>query len=210
MNRPGKVMKHHATRELYDYWNRLRGSRAAPERSEVEFAAIRYLIADMFMLEVDSAHRFPFVLSGTRINALGCAEQKGRSFLDLWTESEQRALAAMLLTVTDASCPALAQAVAVLEGWPEHNIEILLLPLGRPGHERARVLGLISPSEAPNWLGLRPANITLTSLYPVESDGAGRRFEVRGRFPSIEARDADAPAKKPSHLKILDGGRRIP
>ncbi|MGA3303136.1 MAG: PAS domain-containing protein [Methylovirgula sp.] len=207
-------MKHQATRELFEYWNRLRGSRTAPERSEIEFAAIRNLLADMFMLEVDAAHRFPFVLSGTRVNALACAEQKGRSFLELWAPREQRAIAAMLLTVMDASCPLLATAIAAPDGWPNHEIEILFLPLGRPGHERARILGLISPSAAPSWLGLRPAkNMSLASLHPVGSENAARPFEVRTLFASAQAGDAapetEAQAKKP-YLKILDGGRRNP
>ncbi len=207
-------MKHDATCELFDYWNRLRGSRTAPERSEIEFAAIRNLLADMFMLEVDAAHRFPFVLSGTRVNALACAEQKGRSFLEFWAPQEQRAIAAMLLTVIDASCPVIATASAAPEGWPNHEIEILLLPLGRPGHERARILGLISPSAPPRWLGLRPArNMSLASLHPIDSESMMRRLEVRTLFAPAEAadatRDTDAPAKKP-YLKVLDGGRRIP
>ncbi len=135
------------------------------------------------MLEVDAAHRFPFVLSGTRVNALACAEQKGRSFLELWAPQEQRTIAAMLLTVMDASCPVLATAIAAPEGWPNHEIEILFLPLGRPGHERARILGLISPSAAPSWLGLRPAkNMSLASLHPVGSENAARPFEVRDAF----------------------------
>src|SRR5579863_3160979 len=125
----GNVMKHHATRELFDYWNRLRGSRAAPERAELDLAALRGLIADMFMLKVDAAHLFPFVLSGTRINALACAEQKGCSFLDLWAPSDAQNVAAMLLRAMDASCPVLAHATATPEGWPAHDIEILFLPL---------------------------------------------------------------------------------
>lgn len=203
-------MKHEATRTLFDYWNRLRGARTAPERSEVEFAAIRHLLADMFMLEVDAEHRFPFVLSGTRVNALGCTEQKGCSFLELWAEPEQRAIAAVLLTVIDASCPVLATANAAPEDWPVHEIEILFLPLGRPGHERARILGLISPSAPPRWLGLRAVkNMSLASLHPVERESVTRRFEARTPFAPAAAPDTGTETKKP-YLKILDGGRRTP
>jgi len=103
-------MRHRAARELFDYWNALRGSRPAPERAEIDLAAIRGLIADMFMLEVDAADLFPFVLSGTRVNALACTEQHGRSFLDLWARQEQRNVAALLLAVIDSACPLIAVA----------------------------------------------------------------------------------------------------
>ena len=67
-------MRQAATRELFDYWNRLRGERGAPERSEVDLAAISKLLADTFLLEIDVAHRFPFLMSGSRVNALFCDE----------------------------------------------------------------------------------------------------------------------------------------
>lgn len=207
-------MKHHATRELFDYWDRLRGSRAAPERAEIDLAAIRGLIADMFMLKVDAAHLFPFVLSGTRINALTCAEQKGRSFLDLCAPKDARNVAAMLLTVMDASCPVLANATATPEGWPAHEIEILFLPLGRRGQDTARILGLIAPATAPSWLGLRPAkNLTLSSLRPVDGSTAPRPFDVHAmsgkREDPLGTPSSDKPAKNAAHLKVLDGGREL-
>jgi hypothetical protein len=206
-------MKHQAARELFDYWNRLRGSRAAPERAELDLAAIRGLIADMFMLKVDAARLFPFVLSGTRINALTCAEQKGHSFLDLWAAKDARNVAAMLSTVIDAACPALASAIATPEGWPAHEIEILLLPLGRRGQETARILGLIAPATAPSWLGLKPAdNLSLASLRPVDS-GAARAFEVHMTLEEVEntvgTQSSDKPLKNTGHLKVFDGGREL-
>ncbi|MFZ0730314.1 MAG: PAS domain-containing protein, partial [Methylovirgula sp.] len=91
-------MRQAATRELFDYWNRLRGERGAPERSEVDLAAISKLLADTFLLEIDVAHRFPFLMSGSRVNALFCAEQKSRSFLDLWSPRDAHNVAAVLLT----------------------------------------------------------------------------------------------------------------
>ena len=207
-------MKHHATRELFDYWNRLRGSRAAPERAEIDLAVIRGLIADMFMLKVDAAQLFPFVLSGTRINALTCTEQKGRSFLDLWAPEDARNVAAMLATVIDASRPVLANATATPEGWPAHEIEILFLPLGRRGQENARILGLIAPASAPSWLGLKPANnLALSSLRPIDNSTGPRPFEVHETVAetknTIGTQSSDKPIKNAVHLKVFDGGREL-
>ena len=50
-------MKHPTSRQLHAYWDRLRGERAAPERSEIEPGEIRNLLADSFILETDPARR---------------------------------------------------------------------------------------------------------------------------------------------------------
>jgi len=210
-------MWHNATRELFDYWNALRGQRAAPERAEIDLAAIRGFIADMFMLDADASHRFPFVLSGTRVNALACAEQNGRSFLDLWAEAEQRNIAAMLLTVMDAACPLIATATAKPEGWQDHEVEILLLPLGRSrGHgcNRARILGLIAPDAQPSWLGLLPVeNLKLRSVISIDEATEPRGLTLETVFiagvPSARSERSGAPVKNVRHLRVFQGGRQI-
>ena len=92
-------MKHQATRELFAYWNALRGERTAPQRCEIDPSAIRNVLADTFMLDVDVAQRFPVRLAGTRVSGLFDADQKGESFLSLWRAEERRNIAAVLLTV---------------------------------------------------------------------------------------------------------------
>ena len=101
-------MRQAATRELFAYWDRLRKGRAAPERAEIDPAAIRNVLADTFLLEVDSACLFPIRLSGTRLNALWLSEQKGHSFLDLWADNERRDAMALILTVLDGAHPVIA------------------------------------------------------------------------------------------------------
>jgi hypothetical protein len=220
------AMWHRATRELFDYWNGLRGDLPAPQRSEIDLAAIRGLLADMFMLDIDAAHRFPFVLSGSRVNALACAEQNGRSFLDLWNFPERRNLGAMLLTVIDAACPLIVTAGVRPEGRQEHEIEILLLPLayrekGR-GHGRGRILGMVAPTPLPSWLGLLPArDFTLHSVQSI--DAATQPLDIAAEpvridletafgpvpFPARTVR-ASSPVKNVPHLRVFQGGRHMP
>src|SRR5882724_4487529 len=73
-------MKHSSTRELYNYWNLRRGSRAAPERSDIEPGAIRRVLADTFMLSFDPQGGHPFRIAGTRVCALFGRELKGNAF----------------------------------------------------------------------------------------------------------------------------------
>lgn len=205
-------MKHAAIRELYDYWNGLRGSRRAPERADIDLAAIRGLIADLFMLEADADRRFPFVLSGTRVNALACTEQRGRSFLDLWSPYEVRNVAAMLLTVLDTSCPVHVNAAASLQGFNDYPIDMLFLPLGRRGESRARILGLTAPSPPPSWLGLLPIkNLSLRALQVMDDKVPSNPFAAPPLFADSMAEPQAQPCASPSrsvrHLRVFDGGR---
>ncbi|MEJ1934798.1 PAS domain-containing protein, partial [Nostoc sp. NIES-2111] len=72
-------MKHPASRTLFSYWDTLRGERTAPERSELDPGAIRNILADTFILEVDAGQTFPFRLAGTRVCALYGRDLKGVS-----------------------------------------------------------------------------------------------------------------------------------
>jgi hypothetical protein len=151
-------MRQSVTKQLYAYWNRLKGARSAPERSEIDPAEIRDALADSFILEVDSRERFPIRLCGTRLDALWLSEQKGKSFLDLWREEDRRALSSVMLTVVDGVTPVVAGAEGTVgDGLEPLDLELLLLPLRHFGKTHARVLGALTPSHQPHWLGLAPA-----------------------------------------------------
>ena len=63
-------MKLNGSIELFQYWNRLRGTRPAPRRTEIEPSDIKTLLADTFILEQDSRGLPVFRLAGTRLCAL--------------------------------------------------------------------------------------------------------------------------------------------
>ncbi len=81
-------MKHASTRALYGYWNERRGNRPAPERAEIDPAAIRHALGDTFMLAADFVDELRFRLAGTRVCALFCREIKGEAFSALWSADE--------------------------------------------------------------------------------------------------------------------------
>lgn len=63
-------MKHATTREVFEYWNRRRGRRRVPARSNIDPADIRHVLGDTFLLTADFAGDIRFRLAGTRICAL--------------------------------------------------------------------------------------------------------------------------------------------
>jgi hypothetical protein len=151
------VVKLAASRELYSYWNLLRGERRAPERSEIDPGAIRGVLADTFILEVDSAKRYPLRIAGTRTSALFLRELKGAAFLDLWQTADQAEIAALLAGLTDEATAVLAGASAGPSGLRPLELELLLLPLRHRGNTHSRVLGACTPTSLPSWIGLLPA-----------------------------------------------------
>jgi hypothetical protein len=176
-----------ASRELHSYWNLLRGERTAPERSEIDPGAIRGILADTFVLEVDRLNRYPMRIAGTRTSSLLGRELKGSAFLDLWRSADGREIAAMLASVSDEAVAMLAGVSADPKGWKPLDFELLLLPLRHHGDTQARILGALSPASAPSWIGLQPAGpLTLLSLRVLARTESApkRRISPNGEQPA--------------------------
>jgi hypothetical protein len=201
-------MRQSTTRELFTYWNHLRGERAAPDRAEIDPAAIRGVLSETFMLEVDDAHQFPLRLSGTRINALFCAEQKRRPFVELWSRNEARNIAAILLTVADASCPIIAGAATAPTGYGEVELELLFLPLRHGGEVTTRILGSLALARKPPWLGLLPADpLMLRSLRTLNKDVAPLVWNADRETRPSEATSIGGAFEKRGRFRVYRGGR---
>ena len=192
-------MKLAAIRELHAYWNLLRGERCAPERSEIDPGAIRGVLADTFILEVDSFRRYPMRIVGTRTNSLFARELKDGAFLDLWQAPYQREIASILASVADEAVAVLAGISTRPPGLQALDLELLLLPLRHHGHTRSRILGAISPARLPSWMGLLPAApLTLLSLRVLG------RAESAPEKQSPPARDEPARAAGFSRAPHVD------
>ena len=196
-------MKAAATKDLFGYWNRIRGARAAPERSDFDPASIRGALGDVFILEIDASATFPFRLSGSRICALTGHEMKGESFLDLWRGPDADTVRDSVSTVSDDAAVAVIGARGETELGRSIDLEISLLPLRHRGRTHARVLGSMTPIETPYWVGLSPVTrFELTSLRMIWPSGRRR------------LRDAPPPPPPPpqagrrfGRFFVFDGGR---
>jgi hypothetical protein len=195
-------MRQAATRELFAYWDRLRKGRAAPERADIDPAAIRNVLADTFLLEVDSHCTFPIRLSGTRLNALWLCEQRGRSFLDLWAQEERRGVMALVLTVLDGANPVIAGVSVAPDGREAMNMELLLLPLRHNGKTHARILGCIAPVVHEPWFGLIAAEkLVLHSMRVMGGEVGETPLPTSpGNIP--------LPLGRRGHLTVYAGGGR--
>lgn len=191
-------MKHSSTRELFDYWSARRGSRAAPERADIEPGPIRHVLGDTFILSFNPAVGHPFRLAGTRLCALFCRELKGEPFLDLWAQSTRQSLRELTEMVGTESLGLVAGATGRSPNGSTVELELLLLPLSHRQRMPARFLGVLAPLTVPYWIGVQPlADLRLGSLRhlgPALQTVAGPPFHTQS-------------SRRRNGFLVVDGGR---
>jgi hypothetical protein len=203
-------MKHAASRSLFAYWNALKGERTAPERSEIDPVAIRDILADTFVCEVDEDGGHPFRLAGTRLCGLFGRELKGRGFASLWdpgrTAVGAREAARLVQAVLAESRGVVAGLQGTTRGLKVLDLELLILPLRHAGKTHSRLLGCLSPSQPAPWAGLDPVvQLDLTSLRVIR-DG-----DATGLEPTLRPDEPQAPPPPPERrglFTVYRGGRQ--
>jgi hypothetical protein len=170
-------MKHSSIRELFAYWNDRRGARLAPDRSDIDPAGIRGVLADTFILAFDAPEGHPFRIAGTRVAAVFGRALKGESFVGLWSPDSRPLVVDLLNVVAHESIGAIAGARVDGGGSAALEFELLTLPLLHRGRTDARILGALVPTQPPvAWLGTatvgRLALGTLRYLGPQTVAGA--------------------------------------
>ena len=195
-------MKHQSSRRLFDYWNRRRGNRPAPERGEIEPGAIRTILSDTFILGCEPGGDPAFRLAGTKVCALFCRELKGQSFTALWESAGREKLRKLVQTVADESVGLVAGVRGEANGGTSVELELLLLPLAYRGRAHARLLGVLAPIATPCWFGTAPlADLRLGSLRHLGSEvdiATAPRF-VSGRpRPGLVVYEGGRQAARPT------------
>ena len=188
-------MKHAASRELYAYWEKRRGKRSAPERTEIEPGAIRQALSDAFILALDGGAGHPFRLAGTRVCALFGRELKGEPFIGLWAAASQPTIADLLAILDHERVGTVAAVTAQGGNGEPIELELLLLPLSATRPNLARTIGILAPLKIPQWLGSSPLGaLTLGGRRHI---GASVETRILPRFM--------APRRR--HLVVHEGGR---
>ena len=195
-------MRHPVSRELFAYWDALRAGRAAPERSAIDPAAIRNLLAYTFLLEVgqrDASGSRPlsFRLSGTRLNALFRRDLKGGAFAGLWDKSDEASGLDLVDGVLDDCMPVVAGVRASPEDYEPVDFELMLLPLRHHGRTQARILGAIVAETVPSWIGLRPIEGLKLSTFRTILPRDGGRLGTFGLATSGAAPVVSPPLAPP-------------
>src|SRR5690242_20308907 len=101
-------MKHPSNREFFAYWDKKRGEARAPDRSDIEPAAVRSLLGDIFVLSYDASSGHPFRVAGTRVCALFGRDLKDSSFSALFGPDCRREIEEIVAVVAEEEQPAIA------------------------------------------------------------------------------------------------------
>src|SRR5690349_17524903 len=92
-------MRHLVSRALFAHWNDRRGTRALPERTEIDPTAILAFLGDTFILEAAPGEDPRFRVAGARVCALFGRELKNESFITFWGAGHQARMRRLLATV---------------------------------------------------------------------------------------------------------------
>jgi hypothetical protein len=194
-------MKHKSSQTLFAYWDTQRGTRAAPDRADIDPAAIRHVLADTFVLAADFAGQDRFRLAGTKVCAMFGRELKDQLFLDLWGTSTRKDVHDLLAIVNDETLGVVAGATGITAAGDEIELEFVLLPLARRGHARVRALGVLAPLTLPYWFGSHP--VTELRLGTLRHVGP----EVE-HIPSPSLAAAASGGRVSHGFVVYDGGRQ--
>jgi len=174
-------MKHPSSQRVLRHWTERRRNRPAPERTDIDPAAIPRALGDTFMLAADFVGTLRFRLAGTRVCALFCHEVKGSSFADLWSEESRSEIDPLLSALSDENTGAVAGLSGETADGSTLDLELLLLPLAHRGEARIRALGVLAPMQPPYWLGETPlVQLNLRTLRHLGGETEPARFLPAG------------------------------
>lgn len=212
-------MRHDSSKQLYDYWDKIRTGRNAPLREEIEPSDIRKLLGDTFILDISGVmHTISYRLAGTRLCAAYGQELKGLGFLVPWYEKDCFELTQAISQVYRNSIPQIICSTAKTNSGKFIEFETVLLPLMPTNENSFRILGLSSPSKTPYWLGaepitsnhvrsIRPASRTQASSFTNASIAPDlNEDEKLGIIGTLHTNKAGSQ-RKVGHLTVHEGGK---
>ncbi|MHC1549141.1 PAS domain-containing protein [Phyllobacterium sp. K27] len=199
-------MQHGKSNELIAYWEQLRGSRAAPERSEISPAAIARQLPDIFILRASRDAEAKFRLAGTRICSIHGRELKDSSFELLWQAQDRRSISRLIANSISRKSPVTINAEGISARKRAALFEFTLLPLASEVHD-GFLIGMIVAFGQPFWLESdsivesRIRSITTLDTSRSHHPGGSRLSQgAKGAIHTIIGNNA-------GHLQLLDGGK---
>ncbi|MGV3553212.1 PAS domain-containing protein [Rhizobium sp.] len=202
-------MQHKTTETVFNYFNALRAERSAPLRSEIDPAALKNVLPDIFILEKKRDGIVRFRLAGTRICLILGRELREHAFTEIWDEPVSHRMRLAADTVL-ANRSALEVAVTAFDDEGETMpLEMLMLPLFSNEDHCDRIFGSLVTLD-----NIIPAEGVIRRLAPadivfkqVETEGRVRPLAgaatgnvIKGSFGGLSGRA--------THLRVFEGGRR--
>lgn len=206
-------MRHKTSVEIFNYWTRMRGSAHAPLRAQIDPAAIRHILPQIFILEMTDIGETRFRLAGTMICNVFGRELRDGLFSALWGGSQPGNAVEIARGVMNHAAPALLIATGHTASGRSMSFEITLLPMRSSEDCCDRLLGCLVPTNSVGWLGAEPLTAlsldrsrllhdraSATDAAPVEPKSVKSVLVSKGADLSLAVR-------RVLHLKVFEGGR---
>ncbi|PTM94963.1 PAS domain-containing protein [Mycoplana dimorpha] len=201
------------TRAIHAYWSGVRGARDVPDRRDIEPAALRQYLPDLFILEQVSGSAPLFRLAGTRLCALFGRELRATAFDRLFAAEVRDRIGRICGAVAAQRRAAVLLASACGQSSRLAAVEILLLPITSQSSHADRIFGALVPLEPvpPLALPLRPmTQVSFESVAPQQefepcpepSPAALPATVIR-----VGARDFGQRLRRMLNLRVFDGGK---
>jgi hypothetical protein len=195
---------------LYAYWNEVRAGRIAPQRLEIEPSRIGPILSHIFMLELLKPGVYPYRLAGTRVCEMFGSELRGKNFLDGWSEEDRRGLDGRLATIGAQGAVVLLTLEGIVDARHRVELEVNLLPLLHGG-KITRIIGAVSVTSAPHWLGSEPLrNLRVKQHRLFWPDGRPHASAPASQAPFVAALstgEAGAVKAEQRRFRVVEGGR---
>jgi hypothetical protein len=136
-------MKHKNSHLLVGYWSRLRKGRAVPDQTDIDPRAIKRMLSQVFILDVQNPQRPIYRLAGTGLCERFGFELKGTGFLAHWEPQSALALSALLRQALALKQPVCLSSIGASAGCGMVEIETVLAPIGFHGGVPTRFIGMI-------------------------------------------------------------------
>ena len=136
-------MRNEHSQEIFSYWDSLRLGEAVPTRTQINPAAMRHRLPDLFILDHEGGD-LTFLLAGTHICDLFDMELRGNPFEVLW-DSHFRAVANRAATMALKTERPVVVDLSVEGASAYPGFEALLLPMRSPQGRATRLLGSLLP-----------------------------------------------------------------
>jgi hypothetical protein len=201
-------VKHKLSRSLYAYWNRRRGDRTVPERSDIEPADLGPHLVHTFLIDIGVEGQARFRFCGSSLAMRYGRDLADEDFLALWQGGDRAALTTALAQMQRNGTGLVAGVTAETAGGGFVTFELMLLPLSGPdGCDRAiGSLMRIGGHEETNRVKARIVAQSLGSFRCL----TGRRESLAQEQPGPYVREPErppSPRARWGHLVVLPGGR---
>ncbi|HEY0107866.1 MAG TPA: PAS domain-containing protein [Rhizomicrobium sp.] len=136
-------MKHKNSHLLVGYWSRIRRGRAVPDQTDIDPRALKRMLSQVFILDVENPQRPIYRLAGTSLCERFGFELKGTGFLSHWEAQSSVALASLLRQALKLRQPVCLHSIGSNSDCGMVEIETVLAPVSFNGDEPTRFIGMI-------------------------------------------------------------------